>query len=335
MRLPIPLAGLLAIAGISGCSPGSPATRAEFVYVGTFQVQAYDGAPKGILARGTKGSPGEVWVAQHYGPIRRVTRYTPEGALLGTLHILPDSTGANLRTLAAGEDGATWLLQQYALNSGSIVSVDRAGTAIKSVPLESGYTPVGIASAAGLLYVSELASAATGGPLKCHVKVFDQTGALVRVFGNTGPNPLSRPEGVVAKDSSIWVCDADRMRLYRPDGRLIRSFGSGTAPGFNHWDPRSVALTSDNHLLVCDAANRVVDEFQADGKFLGNFDGETVGGDLWFAPQFVATQPDGRGGDFVYVSTTSDLRPGHVDILSRRVVFSQSRPGVLQPATTH
>ena len=214
---------------------------------------------------------------------------------------------------------------------GAIDIVDTSGALIERIRLQAGRWAQGIAAAGEFVYVAESRMADPSLHEGARINVYDQDGHLVRVIGNIGPDSLGFAGGMAARDSSVYICDVDRIRLYRPDGREIAVFfGGGAKPGSGSWRPSTIAFTSDSHLLVGDAFNHCVYEYLRDGTFVTQFGIETVH-DWWFRPQFIATYPDGSGGDYLYISTPQDLSTAVVYFMRRTLVQNSAKPRLLRP----
>lgn len=87
-----------------------------------------------------------------------------------------------------------------------------------------------------------------------------------------GGPPFNRPTNLaVAPGGDLYVSDGygnARVHRFRPDGRLVRSWGEpGTGPGeFNL--PHGILVTGDGRVLVADRENDRIQVFDGDGGFL-------------------------------------------------------------------
>lgn len=103
--------------------------------------------------------------------------------------------------------------------------------------------------------------------------------------------PFNHPtEMMPGPSGDLYVTDGyrnSRVHRFTKDGELIQSWGKPgkTAPGEFHL-PHSLAISPDGNVYVSDRANRRVQIFTADGKFVGMWTG--MGG-----PNDMARDPSG------------------------------------------
>ena len=122
------------------------------------------------------------------------------------------------------------------------------------------------------------------------IQVLSQNGETILIFGDRGPEKLSRPTSFIPYTNMFLVSDRDNnyIKVFDQTGTYLFKFGKeGNEDGqFN--GPRGMLLDSSNNLLVCDLNNNRVQQFSLDGRFTG----KTIT-DLP-APAGIATAPDGR-----------------------------------------
>lgn len=111
----------------------------------------------------------------------------------------------------------------------------------------------------------------------CRIQVFDQAGALIRVWGQYGDDPgdLIRPWGVaLGEDGTVYVADQgnNRVQAFTSQGDLIWSSGGlGTAPGqFDR--PQGIAVW-DGQIFVADTENARIQVLDLDGSVQAVFSG--------------------------------------------------------------
>ena len=122
---------------------------------------------------------------------------------------------------------------------------------------------------------------------------YSPDGALLQTIGTTegtSPGQFIYPVGLaVATDGTIYVSEYggnDRIQVFAPDGRLLRSWGRyGEADG-EFKRPQGLALAGDR-LYVADAANHRVQVFSRDGTFVTAWSGVRY-------PYSVAVDDDGN-----------------------------------------
>ncbi len=87
----------------------------------------------------------------------------------------------------------------------------------------------------------------------------------------TSPGDFSRPTNVaVDQDGNLYVADTwnDRIEIFDPDGKLIRTFGkAGDGPGY-FARPKGIAIDSDGHVWVADSVQDRVQVFTPEGRLL-------------------------------------------------------------------
>ena len=122
------------------------------------------------------------------------------------------------------------------------------------------------------------------------IQVLSQNGETILIFGDSGPEKLSRPISSIPYKNMFLVSDRDNnyIKVFDQTGTYLYKFGKeGNEDGqFNC--PYGMLLDSSNNLLVCDFRNNRVQQFSLDGRFTG----KTIT-DLP-RPAGIATAPDGR-----------------------------------------
>ncbi len=272
----------------------------------------------------------EVWVGE--AGKGRVSRFDFQGDFIKSFSLQGPSPSPRGMTL--GRD----LLIYIAIddpnqpgNPGRIAATDTSGAVLRSIPLDPKFEPRGIAATQGLLFVTEVHREASHGGGQ--VEVFSETGNRLGVFGRGGSDSLVSPLGIAARDSSIWVCDpeAQKIREYRPDGRLVSTFGSpGLAGEKGKWNhPRNVAVTDDRHLLVVDQGNSRVQEYTAGGVYVTQFGAAQVGNPATFGIDAIGAGGSSIYGEFLYVS---EIQSNRIYVVLRQYIRGSAKARLLSPA---
>jgi DNA-binding beta-propeller fold protein YncE len=133
-----------------------------------------------------------------------------------------------------------------------VVVFDREDRFVRTLGEPGAFRPVGIAVAAGQLYVSDIEHH--------QVLILDKTtGSVLSKFGQPGSQAgeLYQPTNIaLAADGSVLVSDTGNFRIqkFTADGRFVRSYGEiGTAPG-KFARPKGVAIDRAGRMYVVDAA---------------------------------------------------------------------------------
>ncbi|XP_078344817.1 E3 ubiquitin-protein ligase TRIM45-like [Oculina patagonica] len=124
------------------------------------------------------------------------------------------------------------------------------------------------------------------------IHVLSKEGETVSIFGESGPEKLSKPTSCIPYKNLFLVSDRDDkyncIKAYDQSGIFLYKFGKqGDSPGEFDW-PWGMLVDRSNNLLVCDRYNDRVQQFSLDGRFTG-----TTIDDLQ-CPVGIATAPDGR-----------------------------------------
>ena len=135
--------------------------------------------------------------------------------------------------------------------SGDVTVLDSLGALVRSFGSAPDIAAGGIAVGGGRVYVSGTSQRTAPGPYGV-ILVLDLNGSSLGAFHGGVGDSLGQVGGIALRDSSLWICDVTqrKLKLYRPDGRFVRSFGTfGTGDG--QWSrPSQVAFTDDGHLLA-------------------------------------------------------------------------------------
>ena len=245
-----------------------------------------------------------------------ITVRQPDGTFISSFVIDQNSFG-----LAINADGNYLVAQSDGGNSGRLAVYSPAGVLLDSYgdsdPLDSntfGVEVFGVAlDASGNIYASDVNNG--------RVLLFDSDGTFNSVFA-TG---IGRPQGV-AVDSAGNVYVSNRgafpgnVQVFQPDGALLTTFSLPDEPGVVGFDPRGIAVDSQDRVIVGDGAfvrifsAGLVSLWKAEGDALddhGDNDG-TLFGDAGFDANSQVGQGfllDGSG-DYVRVPHNTNLDPG-------------------------
>lgn len=120
--------------------------------------------------------------------------------------------------------------------------------------------PVNIAvDALGSVYVTDA--------FNFTVKIFDQSGNLVRSVGSVGDGPgsFSRPKGIALdSEGHIYIIDAnfDNFQIFNQEGKLLLYVGStGKKPG-QFFMPNGIFIDNEDRIYISDSYNQRVQIFQ-------------------------------------------------------------------------
>jgi sugar lactone lactonase YvrE len=211
------------------------------------------------------------------------------------------------------------------LAGGSVLQIDQSGSIqnqYRPAGSATDFKPIAAAVSNDKLYVVSRASR--------RVELFDLASA--KHLGQLGAGeqdenlPVFPVDIAVDAAGRIYVVDliACQVKVYQPDGRLIRQIGeAGNRPG-QFARPRSVAVGPDGVIYVSDAASQVVQMFDADGQLLMVFGGP--GNDLGsmtlpaglcidqsLTPLLAKRLPKGYVSDYL-VFVADQLGPGRIGV---------------------
>ena len=192
--------------------------------------------------------------------------------------------------------------------TGDIYVYDASGTYQRAFepPLDAkGWQPLGLAfDSTGNFYVTDV------GQVPHRIRVFDPTGAPLRVFGAEAG--LDFPNGVaVDANGYAYVTDSNngRLMVFDQDGNVVAKIGRGAAAG-NLGLPRGVAVDDRGRVYVVDSSGQSVSVFgqYVPGserlEFLGSFGTQGVADGAFVYPNGIAI--DGRGR--LYVTDSANNR---------------------------
>jgi len=137
------------------------------------------------------------------------------------------------------------------------------------------------------------------------VRQFSRDGEVLMTIGTLGESGnddthLDQPNDVAfGPDRNLYVSDGygnDRVVVFDPNGRFVRSWGQlGSGPG-EFSQPHSIAVDSEGRVYVADRNNARIQVFDSDGQFL----------DEWrniVTPWYLVITPD----DEIYVGGSSPM----------------------------
>lgn len=120
--------------------------------------------------------------------------------------------------------------------------------------------PVNIAvDAAGLVYVTDA--------FNFSVKIFNQSGKLLKTIGSVGDGPgsFARPKGVALdSESHIYIIDAnfDNFQIFNQEAKLLLYVGAtGKKPG-QFFMPNGIFIDGEDRIYVSDSYNQRIQIFQ-------------------------------------------------------------------------
>ncbi len=190
----------------------------------------------------------------------------------------------------------------------SIYIYDTQGAYLRafSPPADApGWQPLGLAfDAAGNLYVTDV------GDVPGRVRVFDPSGAQVRIFGEN--DDLDFPNGVAIDDAGYaYVTDSNNGRLlvYGQDGAIVARVGRGAGEG-NLGLPRGVALDGQGRVYVADSTGHTVfvfgryQEGSSRLEYLGSFGSQGSGDGAFAYPNGITVDARGR----LYIADSANNR---------------------------
>ena len=103
------------------------------------------------------------------------------------------------------------------------------------------------------------------------IQVMSPEGETISIFGNIGPDKLTKPFSCLPYKNKFFVSDSGKqcIKAFDKSGTFLHKFGKqGNQDGqFNYLD--GLLIDSSNNLLVCDPWNNRVQQFSLDGRFTG------------------------------------------------------------------
>ena len=165
------------------------------------------------------------------------------------------------------------------------------------------YSPIGIAiSKKDEVYVTDLNNS--------RLQRFDAQGKYLGGFDlpRDTPERKSSQAGGIAVDEAGLIYTSymqqHKIRVYQPDGKLVREWGTQGDGDGELYGPGGLALAPGWSLFVADQRNHRVQKLTRDGKFLakwgehgtlpGQFDGKEPRGSRFGGPHFVSRDGAGR-----------------------------------------
>ena len=122
------------------------------------------------------------------------------------------------------------------------------------------------------------------------IQVLSQEGETIFIFGDSGPEELSKPSSCIPYKNMFLVADGGNgcIKVFEQSGTFLYKFKKpGNQEVQFDW-PYCMLLDSSNNLLVCDYYNNRVQQFSLDGRFTGKTITELP------SPAGIGTAPDGR-----------------------------------------
>lgn len=221
-----------------------------------------------------------------------------------------DQAGPNLRFAALIAVAIAWN-GDIAVSDAMLGVVVRLNTKGEPVGMMGGGVlkrPTGLAfdRERGLLFVADTVA--------CDIKVFDQSGQLVKTIGGPGEDygQLNAPTHLAYANKRLYVSDTlnSRIQVFDADGRWVDSLGERGLYVGNLTRPKGVAVDAAGVVYVMESYFNHMILFDEKGRFLLgiNGSGQKEGGFL--LPSGVWTDSQGK----VYVA----------DTVNHRVVIFQS-----------
>lgn len=165
--------------------------------------------------------------------------------------------------------------------------------------------PTGMAfdSKTGNLFISDT--------VKHNIKVYDNKGNLIKVFGKrgTGDGEFNYPSMLwMGRDGLLYVADSlnFRTQIFTSDGQFVRKFGQmGDSTG-QLSRPKGIATDRYGHIYIVDSLFHSVQIFNQQGDFLINFGRQGADyGEFWLPTGIFI---DDQDGTTIYVADTYNQR---------------------------
>ena len=122
------------------------------------------------------------------------------------------------------------------------------------------------------------------------IQVMSREGESISIFGDSGPEKLSRPTNCIPYKNMFFVSD-DRnhcIKTFDQSGTLLYKFGKEGNQDGQFSLPHGMLVDSNNNILVCDTNNNRVQQFSLNGRFTGKSITHLLN------PVGIALAPDGR-----------------------------------------
>ena len=122
------------------------------------------------------------------------------------------------------------------------------------------------------------------------IQVMSREGESIFIFGDSGPEKLSRPTSCISYKNMFFVSDKNNhcIKTFDQSGTVLYKFGKEGNQDGQFSSPRCMLIDSNNNLLVCDQDNNRVQQFSLEGRFTGKSITHLPD------PRGIATAPDGR-----------------------------------------
>lgn len=167
--------------------------------------------------------------------------------------------------------------------------------------------PGGLAIKNNILYVADIKNS--------RVQLFGLNGSYLREVGGPGSSEgeFSSPSDVAVDDKeNLYVADAgnNRIQAFDVDGKFIVEYatfqrssgGDGPVDG-GFYNPRGIAVDSENHIFIADTDNNRIQIINTDGSFVTKI-GSFGGGEAeFYAPSGISVE-----GAHVYVTDAQNHR---------------------------
>jgi sugar lactone lactonase YvrE len=146
-----------------------------------------------------------------------------------------------------------------------------------------------------------------------------------------------------APNGHLFITDGygnARVLEYTPDGKRVRHWGKpGAGPGEFHL-PHAIQIAEDGTVYVADRENGRIQEFDLDGRFLGEiphlgriYSLKLVGRVLWAGMQAFDQPPGSPGGWLVKFDSKTGQMIGHLDVSEARALHSVEQMPSGEPLT--
>ena len=122
------------------------------------------------------------------------------------------------------------------------------------------------------------------------IQVMSREGESISIFGDSGPEKLSRPTSCIPYKNMFFVSDEGNhcIKTFDHSGTFLYKFGKRGNQDGQFSLLRGMLVDNNNNLLVCDRDNNRVQQFSLDGRFIGKSITHLP------HPAGIATAPDGR-----------------------------------------
>lgn len=222
--------------------------------------------------------------------------WNPEGSLDEWLYVRNDVPGASI--VGASIAGTT----PVSATAAAVTVTPTTVTATRVIAPVVGNTPVlnqprqlTVLPDGSLLVVDQASNTVTK---------ISAAGQVLAQFSGAGNTALKNPTGIgVDKQGNVFVADTWHHRIVKLDSSLhfVKAWGSYASTGGQatgdpgrFYGPRAIAVDAHDNVFVTDTGNKRVQEFDDNGKFLGQFGGVGVDPGHLNEPVGLAVAPDGN-----------------------------------------